>query len=51
MVSGTKFIIHLVLEQQKKKSSILSDREGQGHKAVVYKSHFPATKALDSQTV
>ena len=29
----------------------LSDREGQGHRAVVYKSHFPATKALDSQTV
>ena len=24
----------------------LSDREGQGHRAVLYKSHFPATKAL-----
>ena len=29
----------------------MSDREGQGHKAVVYKSHFPATKALDSHSV
>ena len=24
----------------------MSDREGHGHKAVLYKSHFPATKAL-----
>ena len=24
----------------------MSDREGQGHRAVVYKNHFPATKAL-----
>ena len=24
----------------------MSDREGQGHWAVLYKSHFPATKAL-----
>ena len=24
----------------------VSDREGHGHKAVLYKSHFPATKAL-----
>ena len=31
--------------------SILSDREGHGHKAVVYKSHFPATKAfIQSET-
>ena len=29
----------------------MSDREGHGHKAVVYKSHFPATKALDSHSV
>ena len=29
----------------------LLDREGQGHKAGVYKSHFPATKALDSHSV
>ena len=29
----------------------MSDHEGHGHKAVVYKSHFPATKALHSQTV
>ena len=29
----------------------MSDHEGQGHKAVLYKSHFPATKALHSQTV
>ena len=29
----------------------MSDREGHGHKAVVYKSHFPATKALHSQSV
>ena len=29
----------------------MSDHEGQGHKAVVYKSHFPTTKALHSQTV
>ena len=29
----------------------MSDREGQGHKAVVYKSHFPATKALHSHSV
>ena len=29
----------------------VSDREGQGHKAVVYKSHFPATKALHSRSV
>ena len=27
----------------------LSDREGQGHWAVVYKSHFPATKAFFSK--
>ena len=27
------------------------DCEGQGHWAVVYKSHFPTTKALHSQTV
>ena len=26
--------------------SKLSDREGHGHKAVLYKSYFPATKAL-----
>ena len=25
---------------------LMSDREGQGHKAVLYKSHFPATKAF-----
>ena len=24
----------------------MSDREGHGHKAVLYKSHFPATKAF-----
>ena len=24
----------------------ISDREGHGHKAVLYKSHFPATKAF-----
>ena len=24
----------------------MSDREGHGHKAILYKSHFPATKAL-----
>ena len=29
----------------------MSDHEGQGHKAVVYKSHFPATKALHSHSV
>ena len=29
----------------------MSDREGHGHKAVVYKSHFPATKALHSHSV
>ena len=29
----------------------LSDREGHGHKAVVYKSHFPTTKALHSHSV
>ena len=29
----------------------MSDREGHGHKAVVYKSHFPTTKALHSQSV
>ena len=29
----------------------MSDREGPGHKAVVYKSHFPTTKAFHSQTV
>ena len=26
----------------------MSDCEGHGHKAVVYKSHFPATKAFTS---
>ena len=26
----------------------MSDREGHGYKDVVYKSHFPATKALHS---
>ena len=29
----------------------MSDREGHDHKAVVYKSHFPATKALHSYSV
>ena len=29
----------------------MSDREGHGHKAVVYKSHFPATKALSNTSV
>ena len=29
----------------------MSDHEGQGHKAVVYKSHFPTTKALHSHAV
>ena len=29
-----------------KASWILSDREGHGHKAVLYKSHFPSTKAF-----
>ena len=29
----------------------MSDCEGQGHKAVVYKSHFPTTKALHSHSV
>ena len=29
----------------------MSDREGHGHKAVVYKGHFPATKTLHSQSV
>ena len=29
----------------------MSDREGHGHKAAVYKSHFPATKALHSHSV
>ena len=33
------------------KELVVSDREGQGHKAVVYKSHFPATKALHSHSV
>ena len=29
----------------------MSDHEGHGHKAVVYKSHFPATKAfIQSET-
>ena len=28
---------------------ILLDREGHGHKAVLYKSHFPATKAFTSK--
>ena len=28
------------------KESLVSDCEGHGHKAVLYKSHFPATKAL-----
>ena len=26
----------------------MSDREGHGHKAVLYKSHFPTTKAFSS---
>ena len=29
----------------------MSDREGHGHKAVVDKSHFPATRALHSHSV
>ena len=29
----------------------MSDCEGHGHKAVVYKSHFPTTKALHSHSV
>ena len=29
----------------------MSDCEGQGHKAVVYKSHFPTTKAVHSHSV
>ena len=29
----------------------MSDHEGHGHKAVLYKSHFPTTKALHSHSV
>ena len=29
----------------------MSDREGHGHKAVLYKSHFPTTKALQYKDI
>ena len=46
-VAETNREIHETIRMQKNKDQyLLSDREGHGHKAVLYKSHFPATKAL-----
>ena len=45
-VNRLKLLPSLILRMQ-----VVLDREGHGHKAIVYKSHFPATEALHSHSV